>query len=292
MLVRKAVIPAAGMGTRFLPVTKASPKEMLPLVDKPLIQEVVEEAVRAGLRQVVLITGRGKRAIEDHFDDSGELEAALAARGQTELLERIRTISRMADLAYIRQKEPKGLGHAVLTARFAVGEEPFAVLLGDDIIDSADPCIGQLIRVFEERGKAVVALMEVPAGEVHRYGIIDGEDLGGGVFQVRRLVEKPPREKAPSRLAVIGRYILPPSIFPAIEGLAPGVGQEYQLTDALDALARGEGVYGFRFAGIRHDAGDRFGFLKANIHFALKDPELGPLVRKHLHKLVKGEGKP
>jgi UTP--glucose-1-phosphate uridylyltransferase len=289
MEVKKAVIPAAGMGTRFLPVTKASPKEMLPLVDKPLIQEVVEEAVRSGLREVILITGRGKRAIEDHFDDSCELEDALAARGQTELLERIRAISRLADFAYIRQKEPKGLGHAILTARFAVGDAPFAVLLGDDIIDGEDPCVAQLIRVHAKVQRAVVALMEVPEAEVHRYGIIEGEDLGGGLYRVKRLVEKPRREDAPSRLAVIGRYILPPSIFPAIEALKPGFGREYQLTDALDTLARTEGVYGFIFNGVRHDAGDRFGFLKANIHYALKDPELGPMLRAHLLALTARE---
>jgi UTP--glucose-1-phosphate uridylyltransferase len=289
MEVRKAVIPAAGMGTRFLPVTKASPKEMLPLVDKPIIQAVVEEAVRSGLREVILITGRGKRAIEDHFDVSAELENALTARGQTELLERIRAISRMADFAYIRQKEPKGLGHAILTASFAVGDSPFAVLLGDDIIDGPDPCIRQLMRVFARERRAVVALMEVPDSEVHRYGIIEGDDLGGGLYRVRRLVEKPRREEAPSNLAVIGRYVLPPSVFPAIEALTPGVGQEYQLTDALDALARGEGVFGLVFDGVRHDAGDRLGFLKANLHFALKDPELAPPLREHLRGLVREE---
>ncbi len=289
MDVRKAVIPAAGMGTRFLPVTKASPKEMLPLVDKPLIQEVVEEAVRSGLREIILITGRGKRAIEDHFDVSAELEDALAARGQLELLERVRAISRMADFAYIRQKEPRGLGHAILTARFAMGDAPFAVLLGDDIVDGPDPCIAQLMRVFTRRQRAVVALMKVPDSEVHRYGIIEGDDLGGGLFRVRRLVEKPPREQAPSNLAIIGRYILPPSVFPAIEALSPGVGQEVQLTDALDALARDEGVFGLVFNGVRHDAGDRLGFLKANLHFALKDPELGPALRDHLRGLSLGE---
>jgi UTP--glucose-1-phosphate uridylyltransferase len=210
-------------------------------------------------------------------------------RGQSELLARVRAISQLADFAYIRQKEPRGLGHAVLCSRMAVGEEPFAVLLGDDLIDGDAPCLAQLLRAHARTRRATVALMEVSPEEVSRYGIIEGEEVEPGFFRVRRLVEKPRREDAPSRLAVIGRYVLPPSIFPALEAVTPGAGREIQLTDALDTLARGEGVYGVRFTGLRHDAGDRLGFLKANIHFALKDPELGPSLREHLRALL-GEG--
>lgn len=286
--VSKAVIPAAGMGTRFLPATKASPKEMLPLVDKPIIQQVVEEAVDSGIGQIVLVTGKGKRAIEDHFDISWELESHLASRGQQELLERVRRVSRMVELAYVRQKEPQGLGHAVLCARPLVGEEPFAVLLGDDIIDSTVPCLAQLMAVHRRLGGAVLALQQVPPEETHRYGVIQGEEVEPGTYRVRRMVEKPPPGSAPSNLAVIGRYVLPPEIFDLIASLEPGVGQEYQLTDALDRMAREGKVFGVLFEGVRHDAGDRLGFIKANIHYALKDPDLREGLLAYLTGVLEG----
>ncbi|MFV2082015.1 MAG: UTP--glucose-1-phosphate uridylyltransferase GalU [bacterium] len=286
MTVKKVVIPAAGMGTRFLPATKAVPKEMLPLVDKPVIQEVVEEAVRSGISEIVLITGMGKGAIEDHFDISTDLEGFLASRGQEELLKMVRDISRMVDIISVRQKEPRGLGHAVLCAKAAVGDEPFAVMLGDDVVDSEVPCIAQLLKVFEKYNSTVVALEFVPDSDVDKYGIVEGEEVEPGIVKIKNLVEKPPLKDAPSNLAVIGRYILTPEIFSAIEGLAPDDRGEIQLTNALQDIANSDEVYGVVFEGTRYDAGNRFGFLVANIVYALKDGELGPQLREYLKGLV------
>src|SRR4051794_17903924 len=273
--LRKVVVPAAGLGTRFLPATKAVPKEMLPIVDQPTIQLIVEEAVRAGAEQVVLVNGRGKGAIEDHFDRSYELEDTLARKNKRELFEQMRRISEMVRLLSIRQKEPMGLGHAVLAARPAVGAEQwFGVLLGDDLIDSEEPAIGQLARVAMETGKAAVALMPVPDDQTQLYGVAAGKQLGSGNIEVEKIVEKPPRGTAPSNLAVIGRYLLPPDIFGILEQVKPGAGGEIQLTDALAVLAQQNRLLGVRFKGERHDAGDRLGYLQANIAYALKRPDL------------------
>jgi len=286
MKVRKAVIPAAGLGTRFLPITKTVPKEMLPLLDRPVIQEVIEEAVLSGIRDIVLVTGMGKSSIEDYFDISLQLERFLAEKGKDSLLERVQEVSRMVDIASIRQKEPKGLGHAVLCSRSLVGNDPFAVLLGDVIIDADKPCIAQLIEVFEKFRKPVVALQEVPMEEVHRYGVVEGEEVEPGVFFISRLVEKPHPDKAPSNLAVTGRYVLPPEIFARIEATSPGAGGEIQLTDALDSMAGESGVYGLVFEGQRYDTGNLLGFLIANIQYALKDEELGPQLLHYLNTAV------
>jgi UTP--glucose-1-phosphate uridylyltransferase len=272
--LHKVVIPAAGLGTRFLPATKAVPKEMLPIVDVPTIQLIVEEALRAGAHEVVVVNGRGKSAIEDHFDRSYELEDTLAKKGKQELFERMRAISNSVRLISVRQKEPLGLGHAVLAARHAVGPEWFGVMLGDDLIDSEEPGIGQLARVARETGKAVVALMPVPEDQAHLYGVAAGPALSANTLAVERIVEKPPRGQAPSNLAVVGRYLLPPEIFEVLAQLKPGVGGEIQLTDALAQLAARDQLVGLRFTGTRHDAGDRLGYLMANIAFALKRPEL------------------
>jgi UTP--glucose-1-phosphate uridylyltransferase len=288
--VRKAVIPAAGLGTRFLPITKTVPKEMLPLLDRPIIQEVIEESVLSGIRDIVLVTGMGKNSIEDYFDISAQLERFLAEKGKESLLERVKEVSRMVDIASIRQKEPKGLGHAVQCSRSLVGDNPFAVLLGDDIIDSRKPCIAQLIEVFERFGKPVVALQEVPWEEVHRYGVVQGEEVEPGVLFISRLVEKPDPDQAPSNLAVTGRYILPPEIFTHLEATRPGAGGEIQLTDALDGMARESGVYGLVFEGQRYDTGNLLGFLIANIQYALKDEELGPQLLDYLkNQVLQGE---
>jgi UTP--glucose-1-phosphate uridylyltransferase len=272
--LRKVVIPAAGLGTRFLPATKAVPKEMLPIVDVPTIQLIVEEALRAGAHEVVVVNGRGKSAIEDHFDRSYELEDTLAKKGKQELFERTRAISESVRLISVRQKEPLGLGHAVLAARHAVGPEWFGVMLGDDLIDSEEPGIGQLARVARETGKAAVALMPVPEDQAHLYGVAAGPALSANTIAVERIVEKPPRGQAPSNLAVVGRYVLPPEIFEVLAQLKPGVGGEIQLTDALAQLAARGQLVGVRFSGTRYDAGDRLGYLQANIAYALKRPEL------------------
>ncbi|HXN55756.1 MAG TPA: UTP--glucose-1-phosphate uridylyltransferase GalU [Myxococcales bacterium] len=272
--LRKVVIPAAGLGTRFLPATKAVPKEMLPIVDVPTIQLIVEEALRAGAHEVVVVNGRGKSAIEDHFDRSYELEDTLAKKGKQELFERTRAISESVRLISVRQKEPLGLGHAVLAARHAIGPEWFGVMLGDDLIDSEEPGIGQLARVARETGKAAVALMPVPEDQAHLYGVAAGPALSANTIAVERIVEKPPRGQAPSNLAVVGRYVLPPEIFEVLAQLKPGVGGEIQLTDALAQLAARGQLVGVRFSGTRYDAGDRLGYLQANIAYALKRPEL------------------
>jgi UTP--glucose-1-phosphate uridylyltransferase len=284
--LRKVVIPAAGLGTRFLPVTKAVPKEMLPIVDQPTIQLIVEEAVRAGAEQVVVVNGRGKAAIEDHFDRSYELEDTLLRKGKKDLFEQVRRISDMVRLVSVRQKEPMGLGHAVLAARPAIGDEWFGVMLGDDLIDSEEPGIGQLARVSMQTGKAAVALMPVPDDQVHLYGVAAGPALPDGNVLVERMVEKPPHGTAPSNLAVIGRYLLPPDIFGILERLKPGAGGEIQLTDALAVLALEGRLIGVRFKGERHDAGDRLGYLQANIHWALKRPELREGLLAYLKKVI------
>ncbi len=272
--IRKVVVPAAGLGTRFLPATKAIPKEMLPIVDVPTLQINVEEAARAGVTDVVLVNGRGKSSIEDHFDIAFELETTLKARGKTKEVEALRGIANMVNLHSVRQKEPLGLGHAVLVTKSAVGNEPFGVILGDDIIDSETPAILQLARAYVKHGgKAVVALMEVPEAETHLYGIAAGEWLDERTMKVTDIVEKP-KKNPPSRFAVIGRYVLPPTIFDVLENQPPGVGGEIQLTDGLASLMKGPGLIGYRFEGTRYDAGDKVGYLKANVAYALKRPEL------------------
>jgi UTP--glucose-1-phosphate uridylyltransferase len=278
MPVRKAVIPAAGLGTRFLPATKAVPKEMLPIVDVPTIQLVVEEAVDAGIEEIVLVSGRGKVAIEDHFDHAYELEDTLRRRGKTELADAMARIAGMVRLVSVRQKQPLGLGHAVLVARDAIGDEPFAVLLGDDLYDAARPAVGQLIDVFERTGNGAVAVMEVPAGQEHLYGVVAGE-RSGDLVRVTDMVEKPAPGTAPSRLAIVGRYVLPPEIWPILAATKPGKGGEIQLTDALLGLARQRGLVAATLDGTRHDAGDRLGYLRANLLYALKRPELADGVR-------------
>ncbi len=288
--VRKAVFPAAGLGTRFLPATKAMPKEMLPLVDKPLIQYGIEEAIASGLRNIVIVTGRGKTAIEDHFDVSFELEHLLELRGRTETLEAVRAISDMIDVAYVRQKEALGLGHAVLRAKELVGVESFAVVLSDDVIDADVPCLRQLLGVYEFYGASVLALMEVPREQISAYGVVAAEprpheDMDGRVFRIHDLVEKPPPDDAPSNLAIIGRYILTPEIFTAIESTPPGRNNEIQLTDALRILLKNRPIYGVKFDGKRFDAGDKLGFLQATVEFALKRSDLGQAFRSYLASL-------
>jgi UTP--glucose-1-phosphate uridylyltransferase len=284
--IRKAVFPAAGLGTRFLPATKAQPKEMLPLVDKPLIQYVIEEALHSGVENIIIITGRGKNAIEDHFDVSFELEKTLEERGKNDLLEIVREVSSMTNLAYVRQKQALGLGHAVLTAKALVGNEPFAVLLGDDIIDSDVPCLRQMIEIYERfDGAPVLAVQEVEGEAISRFGVIAGEEIEPDVFRISDMVEKPKPQDAPSNLAIIGRYLLPPEVFPLIEVTAAGVGGEIQITDALRTLAKQRPFYGCRFKGKRHDAGDKLGFLQATVEFALKRPDLGDDFREYLKSL-------
>jgi UTP--glucose-1-phosphate uridylyltransferase len=283
--ITKAVFPAAGMGTRFLPATKASPKEMLPLVDKPLIQYVVEEAVSSGIEEVVLITGRAKRAIEDHFDVAFELEEELRARGKHKILSEVQRIAELVTFCYIRQKKALGLGHAVLTAKRIVGNDPFAVLLGDDIIDAPVPALRQMMKVFRRYPATILAIQKVPRSQTHQYGIIDGKRIENGVYLVKDLVEKPAPAKAPSNLAIIGRYILTPEIFPALERTRPGKGGEIQLTDGLKNLMATQPIYAYEFKGTRYDAGDKLGFLKATVEFGLKNPEFGRLFRDYLKKL-------
>ena len=283
--VRKAVFPAAGLGTRFLPATKAQPKEMLPLVDKPLIQYVVEEAVAAGIERMVFVTSRGKSSIEDHFDLSYELERTLEERGKTALLEEVRSVSRLAHVASVRQAQALGLGHAVLQARNEVGNEPFAVMLSDDIVDADDPCIGQMMKLYERRGNPVIALQEVPRSQVHHYGIVAGEKVDDRVYSLSDMVEKPPADRAPSNLAIIGRYLLPPEIFGILENTRSDVGGEIQLTSGLKALLAVRPVDGYIFEGTRYDAGDKLGFLKATVELALKRSDLGPAFRDYLREL-------
>ena len=288
--VRKAVFPAAGLGTRFLPATKAMPKEMLPLVDKPLIQYGVEEAIHSGVQNIIMVTGRGKSAIEDHFDVSFELENLLQTRNKKDLLQQVRDISEMIDVSYVRQKEALGLGHAVLRAKELVSKEPFAVILSDDVIDSEVPCLRQLLDVYDFYGASVVALMEVPRENISAYGVVDAEpvDHNGSknrLYRIRNMVEKPKAEDAPSNLAIIGRYVLTPEVFTSIEAVGPGKGGEIQLTDGLKHLLRSRPVYGYKFEGNRFDAGDKLGFLKATVEFALKRHDLGKDFREYLQHL-------
>ena len=283
--VRKAVFPAAGLGTRFLPATKASPKEMLPLVDKPLIQYVVEEAVASGIESVIIVTGRGKTAIEDHFDVSFELESLLRDRGRSEDLRAVRDISDLARVSYVRQREALGLGHAILQARDVVGDEPFAVMLSDDIIDAEVPALKQLIKVYEKYDAPVVGTMQVAGQAISRFGVLDVDEVSEGVYKIKDMVEKPPFAEAPSDLAIIGRYVLTPDIFAEIEHTAPGAIGEIQITDAMRSLLKKRPFYAVRFEGIRHDAGDKLGFLIANVEFALKRPDLAPEFRDYLRSL-------
>ena len=290
MRVRKAVFPAAGLGTRFLPATKAQPKEMLPLVDKPIIQYGVEEAMAAGCDQIIIVTGRGKTSIEDHFDVSYELEKMLEERGKTDLLAIVRQISDMIHVAYVRQKEALGLGHAVLMARELVGNEPFAVLLADDVIDATKPCLKQMMDVFEDAQCSILATQEVNGPAISSYGVLDAQRIegkyNGRAYNVRNLVEKPKVEDAPSNLAIIGRYILTPTIFETLERTPLGTGGELQLTDGLRGLlSAGENIFGYTFEGKRHDTGDKLGFLKATVEFALKRPDLGPAFGDYLRSL-------
>jgi UTP--glucose-1-phosphate uridylyltransferase len=282
MKLKKAVIPVAGLGTRFLPATKTVPKELLPIVDIPSIQYVVQEAVEAGIEEIIFVTGRGKDGIEDHFDEAPELEQVLADRGQNEMVRMLRRIAEMTEVVSVRQKKPLGLGHAVLCARDLVGDEPFAVMLADDLIDSDVPCIRQLLEIFQETTESVVALMEVPQSEVHQYGVIKGKHLKDRLYQVEATVEKPPAGEAPSRMAIIGRYVLRPEIFRILQNLPPGKGGEIQLTDGLSQLVSERKIFGCQFAGERYDIGDKFGFVRATVAYALKRPDLKDKVLEYL----------
>ncbi|MCE7792517.1 UTP--glucose-1-phosphate uridylyltransferase GalU [Salipaludibacillus sp. CUR1] len=273
MKVRKAIIPAAGLGTRFLPATKAMPKEMLPIVDKPTIQYIVEEAVASGIEDIIIVTGKGKRAIEDHFDNSFELEQNLLNKGKMSLLDEVQKSSKV-DIHYIRQKEPKGLGHAVWCARKFIGDEPFAVLLGDDIVRSDKPCLKQLMECYDRYKASILGVQTVKDDEVSRYGIVGGKEIGERIYTVRELVEKPAAESAPSNLAILGRYILSPQIFSVLENQEPGSGGEIQLTDAIARLNQKEAVYAYDFEGVRYDVGEKFGFIQTSIEFALQREDL------------------
>lgn len=286
MKVRKAIIPAAGLGTRFLPATKAQPKEMLPIVDKPTIQYIVEEAIDSGIEDIMIVTGRGKRAIEDHFDKSYELEDILRKKGDEHLLSLVQDISNLVNIHYIRQKEPKGLGHAIYCAKSFIDNEPFAVLLGDDIVDSEVPALKQLMDVYEEYNTTVVGVQHVPAEDVSKYGIVDGIPLKDRVYKVKDLVEKPDGDKAPSNIAILGRYIISPSIIDRLADAAPGKGGEIQLTDALKGLLSTEEMHAYDFSGKRYDVGNKLGFLEATIEFALKHDDLSSEFSSYLRKLV------
>ena len=288
--VRKAVFPAAGLGTRFLPATKSQPKEMLPLVDKPIIQYGVEEALASGVENIIVVTGRGKAAIEDHFDVSFELEHTLESRGKQAELDQVRRISDLIQVSYTRQKEALGLGHAVSVTKELVGEEPFAVILADDVIHSKTPCLKQLLDVYDKVGGAVIAVMEVPNDRISAYGVVDATPLeySGStdrLFRVNNMVEKPPAAEAPSNLAIIGRYVLPPEIFTSLDAIEPGSGGELQLTDGIKKLMETQTVYAYRFEGTRYDAGDKIGFLKATVEFALRREDLGEKFREYLQSL-------
>jgi UTP--glucose-1-phosphate uridylyltransferase len=287
--VKKAIIPAAGLGTRFLPATKAMPKEMLPIVDKPTIQYIIEEAIAAGIEDIIIVTGKGKRAIEDHFDNSFELEQNLVEKGKFDILEKVRQPS-MVDIHYIRQKEPKGLGHAVWCARKFIGDEPFAVLLGDDIVQAEEPCIKQLIQQYEITNSSVVGVQEVPHEETSRYGIIDSGNQKGRLFEVTKLVEKP-KSNPPSNMAIMGRYVLTPEVFEYLEQQEIGAGGEIQLTDAINHLTYGNKVFAYNFEGVRHDVGEVPGFLKTSIDFALQRPELKDEILEFLQEILQKEKK-
>ncbi|RFU63972.1 UTP--glucose-1-phosphate uridylyltransferase GalU [Peribacillus glennii] len=285
MKVRKAIIPAAGLGTRFLPATKAQPKEMLPIVDKPTLQYIIEEAVESGIEEILIITGRNKKSIEDHFDKSIELEIELQAKGKLDLLEQVRQISEMVNIHYIRQKEPKGLGHAIYCAKSFIGMEPFAVLLGDDIVYAEKPCMGQMIEKYEEYKTTIIGVQEVAKEDVNKYGIIEAKHVEDRIYKVKGLVEKPAINDAPSRIAVLGRYIISPSIFEILENTKPGKGGEIQLTDALKELAKREAMYAYHFDGKRYDVGDKQGFLQATVEFALRRPDIRTQFLEYLVKI-------
>ncbi len=290
--VRKAIIPAAGLGTRFLPATKAQPKEMLPIVDKPTIQYIIEEAVASGIEDIIIVTGRGKRAIEDHFDKSYELEETLAKKGKYDVLEEVQGISKLANIHYIRQKEPLGLGHAISCASRFIGDEPFAVLLGDDIVHSPEkPCLKQLVDVYERYNSSVIGVQEVPEQDVSKYGVISINQNGieNGVYHINDLVEKPKVEDAPSNYAIMGRYVLRPEIFEILENQKPGAGGEIQLTDAIKTLNQLQMVVGYEFDGVRHDVGDKFGFVRATVEFALEREDLREQVLQYLSGVIKKE---
>ncbi|NYE57683.1 UTP--glucose-1-phosphate uridylyltransferase GalU [Carboxydothermus ferrireducens] len=289
MKIKKAIIPAAGLGVRFLPATKAQPKEMLPIVDKPTIQYIVEEAVASGIEDILIVTGKNKRAIEDHFDKSPELEMYLEKRGKEDLLEIVRSIGNMVDIHYVRQKEPLGLGHAIYCARKFIGNEPFAVLLGDDLMKARTPVLKQMIDLYEKVEASIVAVQAVEPREVSKYGIIKAEEVGERLYRVYDLVEKPKPEEAPSNLAVMGRYIIEPEIFEFLEKTPPGAGGEIQLTDALRMLCQVKPIYGYVYEGLRYDVGDKLGFLKATVEFALDREELASGFKAYLKELVEKE---
>ena len=286
MKLRKAVIPVAGLGTRFLPATKTVPKELLPIVDIPSIQYVVQEAVDAGIEEIIFVTGRGKDGIEDHFDEAPELEQVLAERGNAEMVKTLRRIAEMTEVVSVRQKQPLGLGHAVLCARDLVGDEPFAVMLADDLIDSDTPCIRQLLNIFDDTQESVIALMEVPQTEVHQYGVIQGTKIKKGLYRVEATVEKPSAKDAPSRMAIIGRYVLRPEIFSILKNQPAGRGGEIQLTDGLSQLVHDRKVFGCEFVGDRYDIGDKFGFVRATVAYALKRADLKDKVSAYLKSVV------
>ncbi|MDQ1911629.1 UTP--glucose-1-phosphate uridylyltransferase GalU [Paenibacillus sp. GD4] len=287
--VRKAIIPAAGMGTRFLPATKAMPKEMLPIVDKPTIQYIVEEAVLSGIEDIIIVTGKGKRAIEDHFDSYYELEHSLLSKGKMDLLSEVQKPSQMADIHYIRQKEPRGLGHAIWCARKFIGDEPFAVLLGDDVVQAERPCLKQMIDLYDQYQASIIGVQPVPYDEVSRYGIIDAYEITERCYSINSLIEKPTKDKAPSNLAILGRYILTPKVFDILESQESGAGGEIQLTDAISKLTSFEKVYAYHFEGKRYDVGEKLGFIKTTIEFALKHPELKDDVLKYLQLQIESK---
>ncbi|HCX8908057.1 TPA: UTP--glucose-1-phosphate uridylyltransferase GalU [Staphylococcus aureus] len=284
--IKKAIIPAAGLGTRFLPATKAMPKEMLPILDKPTIQYIVEEAARAGIEDIIIVTGRHKRAIEDHFDSQKELEMVLKEKGKYELLEKVQYSTELANIFYVRQKEQKGLGHAISSARQFIGNEPFAVLLGDDIVESEVPAVKQLIDVYEETGHSVIGVQEVPEADTHRYGIIDPLTKNGRQYEVKKFVEKPAQGTAPSNLAIMGRYVLTPEIFDYLKTQKEGAGNEIQLTDAIERMNNDNQVYAYDFEGERYDVGEKLGFVKTTIEYALKDDSM----REELTRFIKALG--
>lgn len=289
MKVKKAIIPAAGLGTRFLPATKAMPKEMLPIVDKPTIQYIVEEAVESGIEDIIIVTGKGKRAIEDHFDHSFELEKNLLEKGKLELLNEVQKSSKMVDIHYIRQKEPQGLGHAIWCARKFIGNEPFAVLLGDDIVRADTPCLKQMIDQYERYNASIIGVQPVPDAEVSRYGIMNGKMVDERLYSVAELVEKPKQEEAPSNMAIMGRYILNPKIFDILDGQTPGAGGEIQLTDAIAGLNKVEAVYAYNFEGKRSDVGEKLGFIQTTIDYALQRKELRDGLLAYLSKVMHEE---
>ena len=286
MTVKKAIIPAAGLGTRFLPATKSQPKEMLPIVDKPTLQYIIEEAINSGIEEILIITGRNKKSIEDHFDKSVELELELEQKGKQEMLEMVRDISNMVNIHYIRQKEPKGLGHAIHCAKSFIGDDPFAVLLGDDIVDNEIPCLKQLISAYDEYKTSILGVQEVAKEDTNKYGILDVKHIEDRVYKVKDMVEKPDVDKAPSNVAILGRYIITPAIFDILENQEPGKGGEIQLTDALKTLGKQEAIYAYNFEGRRYDVGDKFGFLEATIDFALKRDNLRDDLLNYMEEIV------